>query len=72
MVINCGGACRAFPPPLGMQSFGINWFGDTSDGKTLCLFAAASVAGLVGHDGLPCRADSESGIEASREVTAIC
>ena len=26
-----------------MDSFGINWFSDTSDGKTLCLVVAASV-----------------------------
>jgi uncharacterized protein (DUF927 family) len=49
---------------LGMDSFGINWFSETSDGKTLCLTVAASVAGLVGDDGLPCWADSEAGIEA--------
>ena len=49
---------------LGMDSFGINWFSETSDGKTLCLFAAASVAGLMGDDGLPCWADSEVAIEA--------
>ena len=53
-----------FLRPLGMSSFGINWFSDTSDGKTLCLVVAASVAGLVGAAGLPCWADSESGIEA--------
>jgi hypothetical protein len=50
--------------PLGMDSFGINWFSDTSDGKTLCLIVAASVAGLVGDEGLPCWADTQSGIEA--------
>ena len=33
---------------LGLDSFGINWFSDTSDGKTLCLIVAASVAGLMG------------------------
>jgi hypothetical protein len=51
--------------PLGMDySFGINWFSDTSDGKTLCLLVAASLAGLVGDEGLPCWADSQPGIEA--------
>jgi Domain of unknown function (DUF927) len=49
---------------LGMDSFGINWFSDTSDGKTLCLIVAASVAGLAGLDGLPGWADTEAGIEA--------
>jgi hypothetical protein len=53
-----------FLRPLGMDSFGINWFSETSDGKTLCLVVAASVAGLVGREGLPCWADSQSGIEA--------
>ena len=49
---------------LGMDSFGINWFSDTSDGKTLCLVVAASIAGLAGDEGLPCWADSEAGLEA--------
>ena len=49
---------------LGMDSFGINLFSDTSDGKTLCLVVAASIAGLAGDEGLPCWADSEAGIEA--------
>jgi uncharacterized protein (DUF927 family) len=53
-----------FLRPLGMDSFGINWFSDTSDGKTLCLVVAASVTGLLGDEGLPCWADSESGLEA--------
>ena len=35
-----------FLEALGIDSFGINWFSDTSDGKTLCLMVAASVAGL--------------------------
>jgi putative DNA primase/helicase len=52
-----------FLRPLGTDSFGINWFSDTSDGKTLCLVAAASVAGLVGAEGLPSWADSQAGIE---------
>jgi putative DNA primase/helicase len=49
--------------PMGMDSFAINWFSNTSDGKTIMLFAAASVAGLIGADGLPGWADSEPGIE---------
>jgi uncharacterized protein (DUF927 family) len=49
--------------PMGMDSFAINWFSDTSDGKTTMLFAAASVAGLIGAGGLPGWADSEPGIE---------
>jgi hypothetical protein len=49
--------------PMGMDSFAINWFSDTSDGKTTMLFAAASVAGLIGADGLPGWADSEPGLE---------
>jgi Domain of unknown function (DUF927) len=49
--------------PMGMDSFGINWFSDTSDGKTTMLFAAASMAGLIGADGLPGWADSEPGLE---------
>jgi uncharacterized protein (DUF927 family) len=53
-----------FLRPLGMDSFGINWFSDTSDGKTLCLVVAASVTGLLGDEGLPCWADSGSGLEA--------
>jgi Domain of unknown function (DUF927) len=53
-----------FLRPLGMDSFGINWFSQTSDGKTLCLVVAASVTGLLGDEGLPCWADSVSGLEA--------
>ena len=53
-----------FLRPLGLDSFGINWFSDTSDGKSLCLISAASVAGLVGVEGLPGWADSGPGIEA--------
>jgi Domain of unknown function (DUF927) len=49
--------------PMGMDSFGINWFSDTSDGKTTMLFIAASVAGLIGVTGLPGWADSEPGLE---------
>jgi hypothetical protein len=49
--------------PMAMDSFAINWFSDTSDGKTTMLFAAASVAGLIGADGLPGWADSEPGME---------
>jgi hypothetical protein len=49
--------------PMGMDSFAINWFSNTSDGKTTMLFAAASVAGLIGAGGLPGWADSEPGLE---------
>jgi hypothetical protein len=48
---------------MGMDSFAINWFSSTSDGKTAMLFIAASVAGLIGPGGLPGWADSEPGIE---------
>jgi hypothetical protein len=44
-------------------SFAINWFSETSDGKTAMLFIAASVAGLIGPGGLPGWADSEPGME---------
>jgi len=53
-----------FLRPLGMDSFGLNWFSETSDGKTLCLVVAASVAGLIGDEGLPCWADTQAAIEA--------
>jgi hypothetical protein len=47
-----------------MDSFAINWFGDTSEGKTLTLKCAASVAGSFGPGGtLPSWADSEAGFE---------
>jgi hypothetical protein len=49
--------------PMAMDSFAINWFSTTSDGKTAMLFIAASVAGLIGPSGLPGWADSEPGIE---------
>ena len=50
--------------PLNMDSFAINWFGDTSGGKTLDLKVAASVAGSFGPGGvLPSWADSEAGFE---------
>jgi hypothetical protein len=48
---------------LSLDSFGINWFSDTSDGKTLLLIVAASVAGLMGPDGLPGWADTEPALE---------
>jgi putative DNA primase/helicase len=53
-----------FLRPLGLDSFGINWFSDTSDGKTTSLVVAASVPGLVGPEGLPGWADSEPALEA--------
>jgi len=47
-----------------MDSFAINWFGSTSEGKTLALKVAASVAGLFGPGGdLPSWADSIPGFE---------
>jgi uncharacterized protein DUF927 len=49
--------------PMKMDSFAINWFSTTSDGKTAVLFIAASVAGLISSGGLPGWADSEPGIE---------
>jgi hypothetical protein len=49
---------------LNMDSFAINWFGHTSEGKTLALKVAASVAGLFGPGGdLPSWADSIPGFE---------
>jgi uncharacterized protein (DUF927 family) len=53
----------SFLRPLNMDSFGINWFSETSDGKTLCLVVAASVTGLIGNEGLPCWADTPAGME---------
>jgi hypothetical protein len=49
--------------PMGMDSFAINWFSKTSDGKTGMLFIAGSVAGLISITGLPGWADSEAGLE---------
>jgi hypothetical protein len=49
---------------LNMDSFAINWFGNTTEGKTLTLKVAASVAGLFGPGGsMPSWADSEAGFE---------
>ena len=48
---------------LNMDSFGINWFGQTSEGKSFLLKAGASVAGLIGPDGLPGWADTEAAFE---------
>ena len=53
-----------FLRPLGLDSFGINWFSETSDGKTGLLITAASVPGLLGPEGLPSWADSEAALEA--------
>jgi hypothetical protein len=50
--------------PLGMDSFGMNFYADTSGGKTLLEIAAASVLGLIGPRGLPGWADSQAGLEA--------
>jgi uncharacterized protein (DUF927 family) len=59
------GAAFAAPllRPMNMDSFAINWFSTTSDGKTAMLFIAASVAGLISRRGLPGWADSDPGIE---------
>jgi Domain of unknown function (DUF927) len=64
----CVSISAAFAAPLlrklNMDSFAINWFSDTSEGKTLTLKLAASVAGLFGPGGgLPSWADSEAGFE---------
>jgi uncharacterized protein (DUF927 family) len=64
----CVSISAAFAAPLlrklNMDSFAINWFGTTSEGKTLALKVAASVAGLFGPGGdLPSWADSEAGFE---------
>lgn len=48
---------------LGMDSFAINWFGFTSEGKSFLLKAGASVSGLIGPDGIPVWADSEAAFE---------
>jgi hypothetical protein len=49
---------------LNMDSFAVNWFGSTSEGKSLALKVAASVAGLFGPGGdLPSWADSIPGFE---------
>ena len=60
-----------FLRPLGLDSFGINWFSDTSDGKTLCLIIAASVPGLVGVEGLPGWPIRDQASKLWRGVTAI-
>ena len=49
---------------LGLDSFGINWFSETSDGKTTSLAVAASVPGLLGPEGPPGWANSEPALEA--------
>jgi uncharacterized protein DUF927 len=49
--------------PLDMDSFGLNLFSDTSDGKTHLLTVAASVDGLITDDGFPGWGDSETGLE---------
>jgi hypothetical protein len=60
------GAAFAAPllRPLGMESFALNLFGTTSTGKTSGgLYAAGSVAGLFGENGLPGWADSIPALE---------
>src|SRR4029077_14081406 len=64
----CASISAALAAPLlrrlNMDSFAINWFGSTSEGKTLALKVAASVAGLFGSGGdLPSWADSMPGFE---------
>jgi Domain of unknown function (DUF927) len=49
--------------PLGMDSFGLNLYSDTSTGKSSCLVAAASVSGLIGDRGLPGWVDSIPALE---------
>ncbi len=48
---------------LNMDSFAINWFGPTSEGKSFLLKGGASVSGLIGPDGLPGWADTEPAFE---------
>jgi Domain of unknown function (DUF927) len=48
---------------LNMDSFAINWFGQTSEGKSFLLKVGASVSGLIGPDGLPGWADTEAAFE---------
>ena len=61
-----------FLRPLGVDSFGINWFSETSDGKTVLLIVAASVPGLLGPEGLPGWADSEAALEAQLRGRRDC
>ena len=42
-----------FLRPLGLDSFGINWFSDTSDGKTPCIVSCRVGRRSMGPDGLP-------------------
>jgi putative DNA primase/helicase len=64
----CVSISAAFAAPLlrklNMDSFAVNWFGTTSEGKTVALKVAASVVGLFGPGGgLPSWADSIPGFE---------
>jgi hypothetical protein len=61
----CVAAAFAAPVlrPLGMDSFGLNLYSETSTGKTSCLIVAASVSGLISDRGLPGWADSSPAIE---------
>ena len=61
-----------FLRPLGVDSFGINWFSETSDGKTVSLTVAASVPGLLGPEGLPGWADTEAALEAQLRGCRDC
>jgi hypothetical protein len=49
--------------PLNVDSFGINFFGDTSQGKSTLEIGAGSVSGLITEGGLPGWADSTPAIE---------
>ena len=49
--------------PLNIDSFGLNLFGLTSQGKSTCGFAAASIAGIIRDRTLPSWADLGPAIE---------
>jgi hypothetical protein len=49
--------------PLNVDSFGLNFFGETSQGKTSVEVGAASVSGLITEGGLPGWADTIPAIE---------
>jgi Domain of unknown function (DUF927) len=59
------GAALAAPllRPLNVDSFGLNFFGETSQGKSSVEVAAASVSGLITEGGLPGWADTTPAIE---------
>jgi hypothetical protein len=49
--------------PLNVDSFGLNFFGETSQGKSSVEVAAASASGLITEGGLPGWADTTPAIE---------